>query len=1094
MLPGYPVPVPCRHRRLCGWRLCHHVSMSEGLTYRDALKILGAADSRLVGLLDAAATGGLGGWAAASMLAGTDATVALGLLQLKDEAVGFGRQVMRRVSEWHSGLSRFSRSERLVAAHAVLVVSSYFEALGAAQLPVPAGRLVFTAAEQVAMAGSESLPDGYTGIVELLAREALPAPDSSSSFAVVCTRVRDCYRRLSDRVLEFTAGMPAWAELDAGRRQHVEEVLREVPARALELYEAGYRDLAADNQEFAIWAGLTELRAVSSGLAGMAVLLSQVAARRPGDRPLAHLLASYRGALQEPVLSGAQADGSMVFPTLAEAYLTPQCRMGEVQPGDDPAAAEWWAGQPLVSDVEIFLAGYLTSLRAARLPLVVLGEPGSGKSKLTEVLAARLADGDFLPVRVELRDVAAESIILEQVEQAVYRGPGERTSWHDLVESAGGAQPVVILDGFDELIQASAVNRYDYLEQVRDFQRRQAQIGHPVAVIVTSRTVVADHARFPAGTLALQLQPFTEEQVRRWLDIWARSNSHALAVRGLRPLPARTALAHPELASQPLLLMLLAIYDATRNALQDSDAHLGSSGLYEGLFSDFALREIAKSAQNRALPAGRQHELAERELQRLAVTAIAMFTRGQQAVTEAELNRDLSVLYPGQATEAGQETGETASLSPAQRATGRFFFIHKSQARSHDELARSYEFLHSTFGEFLVARMTIRVLRHLAAMREVIRQGMPPGTGRLDDGFLHAALSFSCLADRTPILGFLRELLDQLPDSERARCQELLAELLTGSLYPHPNRSFTDYEPVRYPVPRRLAAYSANLVLILVLLTGTVTASQLFGPDDASTRMREYGYLWRGMFTSAEWRGMIDAIRARPNRNNGLVDIELTLEDGSPVSPADSIIVSPSLPAHAATEYDALLTTNGQISFEASIRPASLAGRAFRNIALIPNWHASLLLLQTVPSIRAIGDETRRETEGILGLPGYLLAQLDFTKDAAPDERAALYQHSLDSMGTFPDIVRQLLLRLREDASRFHPNELASLLRAASRTEPDELYISLVNDLWRRLDDTDQKQETIRLITDVHSAWPRIIQLGLDRKLLTAIKTSPGQE
>ena len=336
----------------------------------------------------------------------------------------------------------------------------------------------------------------------------------------------------------------------------------------------------------------------------------------------------------------------MVFPSLAEAYLTPRCRMGEVRPGDYPAAAGWWEQQAVVPDLEVFLTGYLTSQRAVRWPLVVLGEPGSGKSKLTEVLAARLADGDFLLVRVELRDVAAESMILEQIELAVYRGPGERVGWHDLVEASGGAQPVVLVDGFDELVQASAVNRYDYLEQARDFQRRQAQIGHPVAVIVTSRTVVADHTRFPPGTLTLQLQPFTDGQVHRWLEVWARSNSQLLGARGLRPLPAQTALAHPELAAQPLLLMLLAIYDATRNALQRSGAPLGRARLYEGLFGDFALREVAKSTQNRAMPASQQRELAERELQRLAITAVAMFGRGRQAVTEAELNRDLPVLFP----------------------------------------------------------------------------------------------------------------------------------------------------------------------------------------------------------------------------------------------------------------------------------------------------------------------------------------------------------------------------------------------------------------------------------------------------------------
>jgi len=470
-----------------------------------------------------------------------------------------------------------------------------------------------------------------------------------------------------------------------------------------------------------------------------------------------------------------------------------------------------------------------------------------------------------------------------------------------------------------------------------------------------------------------------------------------------------------------------------------------------------------------------------------------MFSRGRQAVSEAELNRDLSVLFPGDPA-ADRVPGETAGLTPAQQATGRFFFIHKSQARSHDELTRSYEFLHSTFGEFLVARLTSRVLHDLTAMREVIRRGITPGTGQLDDGFLYATLSFSCLADRVPIMDFLRELLRQVPSQERARCQELLTELLAGSLYQHPNRSFHDYEPVRHPIPRRLAAYSANLVLIMVLLNGTIKASELFGAEDAGTRLCGYGYLWRGMFTSTEWRGIIDAMRARVNRDNGPVDIELTSEDGSRVSPADSIVVSLSIPEHGATEYDVLLTTGAPVSFDASIHPASFVGRAFRYAAFIPNWHASLLLLQAIPFIRATGDEIRRESAGAVTLPGYLLAQLDFTKDAAAEERAALYQHCLETLGSFPDMVRQLLLRLREDTWRFPPATIISLLRAASGTEPDELYITLVNELWQRAGDNRDRQATISLLNQLFSTWPQIAHMGLNRHLLAEAKTAPGQE
>ena len=71
---------------------------------------------------------------------------------------------------------------------------------------------------------------------------------------------------------------------------------------------------------------------------------------------------------------------------------------------------------------------------------------------------------------------------------------------------------------------------------------------------------------------------------------------------------------------------------------------------------------------------------------------------------------------------------------------------------------------------------------------------------------------------------------------------------------------------------------------------------------------------------------------------------------------------------------------------------------------------------------------------------------------------------------------------------------MISLLRAASRTEPDDLYIMLVNELWWRLDDSDEKQATIGLMAQLCNTWPDIIRMGLDRHLLTAIKAASGQE
>jgi hypothetical protein len=97
-------------------------------------------------------------------------------------------------------------------------------------------------------------------------------------------------------------------------------------------------------------------------------------------------------------------------------------------------------------------------------------------------------------------------------------------------------------------------------------------------------------------------------------------------------------------------------------------------------------------------------------------------------------------------------------------------------------------------------------------------------------------------------------------------------------------------------------------------------------------------------------------------------------------------------------------------------------------------------------------------------------------------------------MASFPDIIRQILLRLREDAGRFDPATLISLLRIASRTEPDELYIMLINELWWRLDDNREKAETIGLMAQLCSTWPHITRMSLDRHLLAAVKTASGQE
>lgn len=1052
--------------------------MSDGPTYYAGLRLLPMAKSRrLVAMLDAVAAAGLTAWSGA-LAAGEVSDAPVSIFALRDEIVSSAQEIVEGVSQWRAGVSRFTRSERLAAVHSVVVVASYFEAFAEEGSALPHELLVGSDSEQATPVTQDTVPDGLVEVIEFLLREPLPLPEPHLSCADVRSQLIDCYIKLSNRLIKLLSGLTAWDHLDAARKDALKEAVRLLPARAADRYDDRYRALTQGDREFEIWAGRTEDHASGAALSGMASLLAGVAIRRPGQRSRAHLAMSYQASLAEPVIGSGQAPDGVVLPPLGEAYVDPVCKIAEIAPGDRPSEAEWWEARELVPDIDAFLAGYITSLRATRTPLVVLGEPGSGKSKLAEVLAARLPEHDFLPVLVQLRDVAAESMVQEQIEQAIFQGPGRHVSWHDLLEAAEGALPVVMLDGLDELIQATAVNRSDYLEQVRDFQLRQAHIGRPVAVVVTSRTVVADLVRFPRGSLALQLQPFTDGQVRRWLEVWDRHNSSVLTARGLQPLPAESALAHRELTEQPLLLLLVAIFDAADNSLQRLDTRLGRAELYERLLTEFASREVTKTARNRALPADRQRRLAAREVQRLAVVALAMFARGQQAASEAELNQDLPVLFP---EEDGSGGDSDMALTPAQRATGRFFFIHKSEARLHDERVRSYEFLHATFAEFLVARLAVSALRDIAAYREVMRRGTT-AAGELDDGFLYAALSFSCLVSRTPIISFMRELLHQLPDDEHAQCREILSDLIAGSLFPRPSRSFQHYEPVSYPVTRRLACYSANLVVMLVLLAEIVSAAEFCGPIDTGKKWAQYGSLWRSGFTSAEWRNLLDTIRAQVSRRAGPVEVVLTLEDGAPISPADRIIITEM--SSELTHFDAHVSVREGVSYDVDIPSSSIAGRAFRNMAFTPDWHTAMLLLHTIPHIRAVGGEIRYQlADGTLSLPGYMLADLDYARGAGSDIRRKLYESYSVAVATSPALKDQLLGRLRQDMADFEVAFVVETLRKMDAYPPSVVYVMLVNALWERANSGQEREEIVALISSLRGAWPAEVLARLNEEL-----------
>jgi transcriptional regulator with XRE-family HTH domain len=654
---------------------------------------------------------------------------------------------------------------------------------------------------------------------------------------------------------------------------HGTTTVEEAAEAATSLYESRLAELAAACPELFVWVSMQdgpdaarlltrvpdgpararlegfyrELREQRHGLDGLETLLQALARSTAPSAWPKRLSVLYRRELARPISpigdTGRDQPGPRL-PRLSKGYVNPAFRTAVHEQGANPHMVSWWQNRPLRDDIQSFLAGHITGSPLVDKPLIVLGDPGGGKSLLTRLLAARLPPSDYLPIRIELRNVQADADVLDQVDEALRQTTLSEASWATVTQSID-VLPVLIFDGLDELLQAGGANHGNYLRDIAAFQRTSADNGRPVAAIVTSRTVVADQAQIPESSVIIRLEPFDAERIDRWTDAWNEANSAHFTGQGISPLCRTVTDAHPELAAQPLLLLMLAMYHAVEQTGRFAEKHgpaadrpdsMSRTELYERLLRLFVRREIEKHAPG--LPPGDLEEHIENELDLLAVVACGIFNRGRQGVAAEEADHDLGHLRAFDLTLAGLE---------ARRLFGRFFFIHEAKATFGDEDRRWYEFLHSTFGEHLIARKTARTL-----------------TRCQDDGrwraLLFAMLSFAPFSDRVQILDNVREL---LPSAA------VLTRLFRDALQEQPPEKRLDYgvggDPV--PVTRRHAHYSANLLLLALTVADgeSVPFSRLVGDcADPVETWRMHATLWKSQFTPDSWDAFTRTVAAAP--------------------------------------------------------------------------------------------------------------------------------------------------------------------------------------------------------------------------------------
>lgn len=801
------------------------------MTFQTALKILGRAgtpgidklDATLGGLILAAGAGAVVAAVGGAALAPAGAIAALwGWVDQKSEAVNLLRRVVGRLSPTIDGATgREQRQQLIAAAHTAIVAAAFFEELRHRQVTAP-----LTGDDQRSLIGG-SREHERDRLLEGLYRTEVPAPGPDRGFAENLGPVRGWMAELGDRTQRLLSG------LDGHRMFDVYELAEDATQR----YRSHYIDLAAAVPEFQAWSHLGEHAATRRRIDALGARIDE------GRHQVSESLEAANRARPRArvVPGGVDRDATaLTFPRIEELFVEPGYRLCAVSDGTRAGDENWWSDLPERDDLLARLEVHAAS--ETELPMLILGHPGAGKSMLTKVLAAHLSARGCTVAWVPLRAVSAHAPVLDQIEEGLRLATNQGIAWAGLPRG----RRVVMLDGLDELLQASPSDRSGYLQEVADFQRREEELGRPVSVLVTSRTVVADRVRTPRELTVAKLDDFDEGRTAQWLRRWNAANEAGIASGNVRRVALETVLHQRHLASQPLLLLMLTIY-AADPVTPPLDEGMKITDLYEQLIQTFARREAAKKTRSG------DDETTATTIERLSVAALAMFNRGRQYVTEAELGTDLAALS---GTDAPPQRPEVTG----QRLLAEFFFVHAAEATGLDRTERVYEFLHATFGEYLIARRVVEELRDIVDGLGERRRREP------DDGLLRALLSYQALAVRRPIEQFASEIIAGLGERDRADVADVLETLIRRFRQDGKGHGHPGYRPAGTDHLREMAAYSANLFLLRLACEpagGQVSLLNLL-PELVEFHWRQTVMLWRCGLDSEGWQAVLGLV--------GLVD------------------------------------------------------------------------------------------------------------------------------------------------------------------------------------------------------------------------------
>jgi hypothetical protein len=231
--------------------------------YADAVKLLGGG-SPLVKALDRA----LGGLLLAATGGGSE--LAISLFDGKTEAVRLADWMVTGLRDKIKGYGRYDRTQRLQAAHTIIVVTAFFEAL-----------------EDIGFSARSFSADErrrYTGLdlsIRSLVETGVPTPGTYLDHEAFVGGLGRWYEYVSIDFAVLAEGLAEWDTLSESSRTDAWDRL---PAAACRRYEDLHRRLMAEMPEYALWTAEQRQRRIGTVLSHVETVVESLTSEPvPGE-------------------------------------------------------------------------------------------------------------------------------------------------------------------------------------------------------------------------------------------------------------------------------------------------------------------------------------------------------------------------------------------------------------------------------------------------------------------------------------------------------------------------------------------------------------------------------------------------------------------------------------------------------------------------------------------------------------------------------------------------------------------------------------------------------------------------------------------